>query len=154
MKQQNNKVKKIQFKISEIKKIEHFEKDFKEYGLKLDDLKKCKLETQVGLNIDPQKSSIAIKFSANFFFTQGIKKINLFGIKTLHSFKIRSFNKTLAILNNNEIDLPDNFIKTLLGISISSSRGMMAVLNTNPAYQKYNIPLMNPTELIETMMKH
>ena len=108
----------------------------------------------VGLNIDPQKSSIAIKFSANFFFTQGIKKINLFGIKTLHSFKIRSFNKTFAILNNNKIDLPDNFIKTLLGISISSSRGMMAVLNTNPAYQKYNIPLMNPTELIETMMKH
>lgn len=143
----------IDFKIAEIKKITFFEKDFNQYELKSADLKKG--TCNIGFNVVPdyEEGTISIPFRANFYVKSGDNDFELFGIETIHRFKIKKFAQHFKKDENDKVDIPDEFVGKLLGIAVGGTRGMLVALNTVAKYNKILLPLIDTSKLLGLMKK-
>lgn len=147
------KDKSIEFRIEEIKIINYFEKDFSEYGLKSTDIKNG--SCQVGLNIgfDSKKGTISIPVKATFYVKSNDKDLEIFGIETVHVYKIKKFNKQFKEDENKQFDIPDHLLKSLIGTSVGGTRGMILASKKIPEYKKINLPLLNTSHLLGLFKK-
>jgi len=141
---------KIEFRIDEIAKISHVERDPIDYGLSVSDLKKENMQVSVNLSIDDKKGKISFKIKAQFMHSNGKEEVDLFGIESLYRFKIKNF-KQFKTDKPEDFDIPDRFMSDLFTISICGTRGMLAVLNTNPAYKNFVLPLMDPLQIVKEL---
>lgn len=137
-------VKKLEFNIFEIKKINHFEKDFKEYNLDSSDITKGKMNLNLGIGFDQKEELAIINIKINCFTID--EKYLLYGIESVYKFKIKNLNKDFRNEEIKSYQLPDALMEVLLSISISGTRGMLAVLNITPEYQKIYFPVV-PTKM-------
>jgi hypothetical protein len=140
---------KLEFKIDEIKKVSHFEKDFKEYGLKPSDITDGKMNLNLGVGFD-QKNEIAI-FSVKIKCHSKDGKYLLFGIESIFKYYIKGLNENFRNEEIQSYQLPKPLMGVLVGTAISGTRGMMAALNTTPEYQKIYLPIVPTEKLIEDM---
>lgn len=145
-------VKTYKFKISELKKIKFFENDPSEinYDSKLSTNVKTKIDTMIG--IDKNKKTISVILNILFYQENG-QLIELFGIKTNTSYKIENFESIIYNENNNKVNIPNQFLSTLIAIAYSNSRGMLAVLVTNEEYKSFILPIINPAKLLPNHSK-
>jgi len=139
----------IQFRIVEIKKLNHFENDFHEFGLQEDDLNDVGIELTHGLAASPGEDAVIVKLTITYLNNKNTDQ-KLFGITTNTKFEIKDLQKKYVDKKANALNLPIKIIHTVLSISISSVRGILAALNTNPAYQKMILPIINPSELVKS----
>ena len=144
---------KIQYRIAEIKKLSHYENDFLENGLKPSDLKNIKFEISVNLSIDRNDGIISFKIEihCNCFSDEKNIKIKLFGIETLHRYKIRNFNKLFRKKDSDIYKIPDLLMLNFLNFSISDTRGMIAALNTTPEYSKIILPPVYTKDILKSL---
>ena len=141
----------IYFRIEEIRKISHFENNFLDLGFKKTDLKKFNFEILLGLGIDGDEGNISQIIKTRFFIKVGVDEKDLFGLESLHKYKIKDFKSLFGSKSCDKYQIPDNLMTTFLGISISGTRSMLAVLNTVPEYSKIFLPPINPLKLLETI---
>ncbi|MGD9900292.1 MAG: hypothetical protein AB7T22_14305 [Calditrichaceae bacterium] len=142
------KPQKIEFKIVEIKKISHFENDFSDYGLDADDVITSKMEIGLNLNIDGPKGTLAFNIKVKCFHRLEENNFLLFGIESMYKYRIKNLNKLFKDKAEDKYNFPDNLMSTLLNLAISGTRGMLAALNTTPAYQNIFLPIINPKTLL------
>ena len=140
---------KLEFKIEEIKKISHFEKDFKEYGLLSSDIKDGQMNLNLGLGFD-QKNELAV-FNIKINCHTMDSKYLLFGIESVFKYKIKNLNKNFRNEEIQSYQLPKILMNILIGAAISGTRGMMAALNTTPEYQKIYLPIVPTKKFIEDL---
>jgi len=153
LKTDNIKVKKIQYRIAEIKKLSHYENDFSANGLKPGDLKNINFVISVSLSIDRNDGIMSFKIEIHCYCIYGEKNIKLFGIETLHKYKIKYFNKLFRKKDSDIYKIPDLLILNLLNSSISDTRGMIAALNTTPEYRKIILPPINTKDILKSLKK-
>ena len=139
----------LEFRIDEIKKISHFEKDFKDYGLKADEIKEGKMNLNIGLGFDQKNELAIINIKVNCHTKDG--KYLLFGIETIFKYKIMNLNKNYRNEKIQSYQLPKALMNILVGAAISGTRGMMAALNITPEYQKIYLPIIPTQKLIEDL---
>ena len=143
-----NKNKEAMFRISEIRKISHFENDFHDYGLKEKDIKNITFKLNLELDIDCDNSKISQRVKCTFHNDNNDEQ-RLFGIETITSFILKNFNNVVTKKDCDEYNLPDGLVELFLDISMSHTRGMLAALNTNSIYQKTVLPLIDPKEILK-----
>lgn len=137
-----SKEKQIQYKIIEIKKLSHFENDFGELDLTENDLKTVGIEISQTINVDLEKNTLTLKITCNYHPKNNRDK-KLFGISVMAKFVIKELKEHVRISNNDQVEVPLELVKIFLSTSLSAIRGMLAVLNTNPDYQKMILPDVN-----------
>jgi hypothetical protein len=145
--------KNIEFRLSSIKKISYFEKDPSEYKLTSNDIQQADVNIGVNFTINEQEETISFQIAAVFLYSEDLKKQELFGIETLYTYEIKSLAEHLKTHDKEEYIIPDNLMLTFLNIAISGTRGMLAVLNTAPAYNHLLLPIINPSEILGTLKK-
>jgi len=153
MKEKGNKAKRLsfQYKLIEVKKLSYFENNIEEYNLRPRINKnKTPFELNVQILINDSEGIIEIILKLIFYQIEDDKRIELFGIKTSHKFKIKNFKNVFPKNDKNEYLIPDQVIATFLGVSISGTRGMLVVLNTNQYYKDILLPLITPLDIIKS----
>ena len=85
--------KKIEFKIVEIKKIRYFETNPGEYDLAPENIHMADVNLGVKFTINEQEETLLFHITAMFLHSKEDEKYELFGIETLHVYKIKSFLK-------------------------------------------------------------
>jgi len=144
---------KIEFRIIEIKKISYFEKDFLEFELKEEDITHGNLALGLELKIDGEQGVLSFIIKANFYYNKDSENYELFGVEALYRFQVKDFKSSFACNKVGEYKIPDGLMLTFLDISTSGTRGMLSVLNTNPAYRKIILPLVDKQQLLSSLKK-
>lgn len=130
---------KIFFQISSIKLI-----SFHQYIIEdLDENKPAQINIGAKFGINKEKSLIATFIKTDF--SQDDKEF--LGIEVAHNFKLKD-NSVLDNCTPEELKLPLTFLRTIVGISISGTRGLLAGINTNRPFNRFLIPLVNPKYLV------
>lgn len=143
------KQRKVSFKMHEMKKVHHYENDYAAYKLKEKDIKNPSVEFEFQVIIDGEAGTITLGISASFFHPK--PKVDLFGIKTLHTYKIYNLNRFAS--GEKEFKIPDPLMLMLISSAISATRGMLAALNTTPAYRKIYLPFLDARQVLNTAPK-
>ena len=149
-----NNIKTLQLKILDIQKISNFDINPEKYGLQGVLIKDSKIDYGTKVNLNPPKDMIEIFTFANFYLNENGKKNNLFGIEAKHIFQIIDFQGLFKTSDANTYKIPDEIMLTLLNISISGTRGMLALLNTRPEYKNLHFPIINSLSLLKGFKKN
>lgn len=147
----NRHLKEIEFKIIELKKIHYFENDLSESEYNLRDIKNANFEVGMHLIFNEKERIINLELTVNFYKILEKKRLGLFGIKTTNKFKFKQFKEVFLKDSERGYMIPDQLMHTLLGISLSNTRGMLAAMNSLPEYSKIVLPLINTKEMLKTM---
>ena len=148
--QKKNEV--IQFRIIEIKKLNHFENDPDELEISRDRLKEpVEFEIAAAIGINPEIEIIALRAHSFFFIKENNEKIKLFGLSAVYKFHVMDLKK--KFLKDNTIDIPQNLLVLFANFIISGMRGMLAVLNTRPEYSNIIIPAIDPSSIVKQHSK-
>ena len=148
---EKKKITQIQYKIVKIKKLSYYENDLQKLGIKEKKIKNSNVDYGASMVIEHKTGTVSFTTIAKFYVEKQTKRIDLFGIETLHSFRIRNFSDVIPSLNNNEFQIPNNIMQLFLNISISGMRGMIALLNTKPEYCELVFPIVNTEKLLEDL---
>ena len=103
---------KLEFKIMEIKKISHFEKDFQQYGLSSSDVRDGSMNLNLGLSFD-QKNELAI-FNIKINCHTLDNKYLLFGIESVFKYKIKGINENFRNDDIQSYQLPKPLMSVLV----------------------------------------
>lgn len=152
MNESKNKKVNILFKIVEAKKISYYENDLSDLGLKDKKYNNSTVDYGVASQIDEERGKIQIKFIAKFYLKEDEKKLDLFGVETVHGFKIQNFKKVILKVKN-QYKIPDSLMLTFLNLSVSGSRGMLAILNSKPEFSNIFFPIINTKGLLNLIKK-
>lgn len=144
----------IKTRLLEVKKLNYFEKPLDEFPLSKDiDYKKIPFTMGFQLDIKDDKEELDFVLKIHFYQMNKDEKFDLFGITSSHKFKVFKFKEVFKKDEKNRYLIDNVVLASLLGISISGTRGMLAILNTNDDYKKIILPIVNPTDLIKNMSK-
>ncbi len=141
----------VEYKLAEIKKIYHYERDFAEYGLAKKDIARGRFEVSINLGLDGVKGMVTFKIKADYAHPLGEENIQLFGIITSFNFKIKYFKRTFKTEAPDKYNIPNPIMINFLDIALSGTRGMLAALNTNPSYANFYLPVMDHIKLIKQL---
>ncbi len=147
---QKNQKNRVEFKLLQIKKIYHFERDLSEYNLTKKDIKNGQFEMVVKIKIDGERGKIFFGIKADFTYKKKNGSIKLFGIESLFKFQVKRFKSVIKSKELGKFTIPDPLMVAFLNIALSGTRGMLAALNTDPVYGNVFIPLTNPTDLYKS----
>jgi hypothetical protein len=147
--------KKIQYRLVEVKKLSYFENNLDDFNFKEKiDLSTVPFRLMVQLYIHDKEGILDIILRLNYFFKDSNKEYDLFGINTSHRFEIKDFTAHFSKNEKEEYSLPDLFFASLLGVTISGTRGMLVVLNAGHQYKDIVLPLLNPIDVLHSIKKH
>lgn len=131
--------KKIFFQISSINLTNYYFHPFKEFNKN----QPVEIKIGIGYGIDKNAGMISVKFSASFKQNDN----NFLGIETIHNFKLKD-KSDLNECTDKELNLPHNFLKSILSIAISGTRGYLSSINSVSPYCNIYLPLLDPQKLI------
>lgn len=80
-------------------------------------------------------------------------KDSIVGIETELSFEIPNLSSVVKIEDDNQLQIENNFLATIAGICIGTTRGLLASNTKGNPIAKFPLPILNPTEIIENMNK-
>ncbi len=129
----------------EIKKIRFYQSNYLDFGLSIEDVLKGNLKIGVNFELSPSEETISLFLKLDFCHTEH----ELFGIETVHKYKIKDFKNAIQYDDNKNFNVPDEIMKLWLSIAISDTRGMLVILNADHEYSKIIIPLIH----LDTFMK-
>ncbi len=138
----------IQFKITDIRKINHFENDFEKYEIDENELKNINFKLNLGLHFDPEKNKISFRIKCTFAGQKNVQN-DLFGIETITGFVLKNFNEIVTVDEFDEYQIHNEIIEFFLTLSLAHTRGMLAALNTNPKYQNIILPFVNAKDVLK-----
>jgi hypothetical protein len=147
----NKHLREIEFKLIELKKVHYFENDFSESEYNLKDIRNANFEVGIQIIFNERERIINLELIVNFYKLLEKKRLKLFGIKTTNKFKFKKFKEVFFKDLKKGYMIPDQLMHTLLGISLSNTRGMLAAMNSLPEYSKIVLPLINTKEMLKTM---
>jgi len=121
---------------------------FYENNVPNEQIKKGKCNIGFGLNVDSKKGKLIFPVKVDFFTEDDV---SIFGIETIHAFKIKDFESHIKKDEDGEYNIPNGLIERLLGLAISGTRGMLVVSVTLPEYKKIFLPLVDISKLLILM---
>jgi hypothetical protein len=105
------------------------------------------IEIGSGIHFDEGKKLIVI--TLNFrIYTNSKKESLLSELITQFLYEIENFNEVIKKEKSNEFTAPDVLLHTLLGISVSTTRGIFMERNSGNFLNKVFIPIVKPADLI------
>ncbi|MDY0016382.1 MAG: hypothetical protein WC212_00285 [Candidatus Delongbacteria bacterium] len=142
------KTKTIQINVVEVKKLSYYETLLDSFKEKFTiDKKNIPIDFSISFGIDFKNNLFMLELGV--VFKNNKKDKVLFGISTYHKFYISDIKSILKEEAGGKSSVNKTFLANLLGIAISGTRGMLAVLNTSDDYKDIYLPIINPMAIIE-----
>lgn len=108
------------------------------------------LDYEQELKFNDEDLSIDITLSFAFYEKTKDNVITFLSIKTINSFYIHELK---SFKGDEEYNLPEILIPTILGLSISHTRALLSKNTIGSKYSNIFIPILNPTKLAEEFKK-
>jgi len=77
----------------------------------------------------------------------------LFGSTIQCEFKLIGYEKVLIKDEKGQVNIPDDFLITLLSVTYSTARGILASYTAGTPYEDYFLPLINTSDF-KTMLSN
>ncbi|OFX31691.1 MAG: hypothetical protein A2X08_15975 [Bacteroidetes bacterium GWA2_32_17] len=126
-----------------IKKIKDTE-FFIDEQVDIKDISQVSIGFELKININSDEKTIEMVFAV--IYTNNIDNKIIFKIRTSNVFlipELLTYKKKEEVL----FDLPDNMLITLLGLSISHTRALLAKNSNGTKFSDLNLPIVNPTDI-------
>ncbi len=150
MNQKSEKIKKsIRFRLLEIKKNRFYQSNYLDFALSKEDVLKGNLKIGVNFELSPNEETISLVLKLDFCHADH----ELFGIETVHKYKIKDFKNAIQYDENKTFNVPDEIMKLWIGIAISDTRGMLVILNSDSDYSRIILPLINLDAFLRSIKK-
>jgi hypothetical protein len=111
------------------------------------------LNIEIGFEFDVNLEINKFKFYTTVNFSVQEHPEPLVGIETEIIFDIPNLSSVVKIEKDEQIQIEDNFLATLAGVCIGTTRGMLAANLKGSPMAKFPLPILNPTEIIRNMNK-
>lgn len=144
----------IEYKIDSIDVINHTQKHFSEYGLKSSDIKNGDCQIGIDIRIEADNSCIAIPMKIVMSMEHEGDKYELFVTEAIYIYRIKKFKSLFLTSDHDKYEIPDAFMRILIGTALSGMRGIMVALTTIPEYKKVLLPLIETSKLLEEIKKN
>ena len=148
-KTENGTNKSISFSLLEIKKTRFYQSNYLDFGLSKEDVLKGNLKIDVNFELSPNEETISLFLKLDFCHTDH----ELFGIETVHKYKIKDFKNAIQYDENKTFNVPDEIMKLWIRIAISDTRGMLVILNSDSEYSRIILPLINLDAFLRSIKK-
>ena len=113
------------------------------------------LNIGIGVQLSNNVEQELITVSLHFFYEYNneiFPETQLLNYKGSFDFKIDNLKDTIKVTNDN-IQVPDNILITLLTIAISSARGIIIAKTAGAFINKYYLPILDPNEILKNIKK-
>ncbi len=148
----DNKIGSFSFRIHEIKTLSFTENELSQFKIK--ELSAKKIENEISFRFGVEKKDevyqVDLYFEFKTLYKQNKKKILLFGIKTVHSYIVKSTEKNLFTIKDDSFSAPEELLFPLLNISIGGTRGILSEKISTPEYKQLYIPIVSPKNLLNS----
>ena len=74
-------------------------------------------------------------------------------LETNISFHVINLKSVISESEKGQLDIDDNFLSTLMGVCIGTSRGILSNNTKGTEMSKYPLPLLNPTDILNDIQK-
>jgi hypothetical protein len=74
-------------------------------------------------------------------------------LETLIRFHVINLQSVVSNSENGQLDIDDNFLSTLMGVCIGTSRGILSNNTKGTVMSKYPLPLLNPSDILNDIKK-
>lgn len=116
-------------------------------------IKESDIVFEIGLENKTETKNNSIEvFTLVKVFSDKNKKTELGEVKTSNLFEIQNLDK-LVVIEDKQSKLPEVLLASIIGISISNTRGILFAKAAGTVLSKAIIPVLNPTELIRNIIK-
>lgn len=145
------KIQDIKFRLLSIKEIEFSCKSPVDLFDNSQVLKELNVQVKVNYrwNIEKNLFGIVIDF---FYFpkevTKDSEKNEFLKFTYITEFFIEELNKIFLVRSNNDFDIDEGLEVTLVGLSISTGRGILFEKTKGTIYNNFLFPIVNPSDLI------
>lgn len=137
----------LQYNIHNIRRISSYINSIEALNLK--SLEEEKIAVQKGFQIGFNQATgiLTINFLADFLIrAEEPNPIKLFGTVVNCEFMLKDYEETIKQEEDGRVDFPNDLIITLLSVSYSTARGIIASLTAGTEYQNIFLPLVNIQE--------
>jgi len=111
----------------------------------LPDMRHIGINFEQGMNVLVEEHKIEFNLTVRVFAQEETEK-NLISIRTLNTFYVKEL-KDFATDTENLFNFPDVLLITILGLSISHTRALLATRTQGTRFDSFYIPIVNPTDL-------
>ena len=102
-----------------------------------------KYKSNIGLKVNPNDEIIDIKISLKVFLPK--KKNEIINLEVLSSYHFKDLKS--FIVEENEVELPEDLMKNLILTSLANTRGVLAVNVSESGFKNIILPLIQMNEL-------
>ncbi len=102
-----------------------------------------KYKSNIGLKVNPNDEIIDIKISLKVFLPK--KKNEIINLEVLSSYHFKDLKS--FIVEENEVELPEDLMKNLILTSLANTRGVLAVKVSESGFKNIILPLIQMNEL-------
>lgn len=102
-----------------------------------------KYKSNIGLKVNPNDEIIDIKISLKVFLPK--KKNEIINLEVLSSYHFKDLKS--FIVEENEVELPEDLMKNLILTSLANTRGVLAVKVSEAGFKNIILPLIQMNEL-------
>jgi len=144
----------LQYTIHNIRKISSYINSLE--TLKINSLEGEKIAVLKGFQIgfNPQTGILTIIILTDFLIrSEEPKPQKLFGTVVNCEFILKDFEDIIKQDENQQVNIPDDLLITLLSVSYSTTRGIIASLTAGTEYQNIFLPLVNIQEFKDMLQK-
>lgn len=144
----------MKYSIHNIRKISSYINSLKE--LKISTLEGEKIGVQKGFRIGFNNTSgilTIIVFTDFLIRAEEANPVKLFGAVVNCEYILKDYEDIIKEDENRRVNFPNDFIITLLSVSYSTARGILASLTAGTEYQNIFLPLVNIQEFKNMLKK-
>jgi len=109
------------------------------------------LNLEIGFRFEVTPESGIFKFFTSVKYAIQEFTDPIVGIETEIVFGIPNLSSVVKIENGEQIQIEDNFLATLAGVCIGTTRGVLATNLKGSPMAKFPLPILNPTEILTNM---
>ena len=151
---EKKETKTVSIQILEVKNIKYFENPLTDFNFKNKfNPTKAAFRIDMRMAIFEDLEILELILQIVYKNIEDRQEYDLFGITTSHKFKMLELKQHLTKDEKGQYQVPNQILASMLGISLSGTRGMLSLLNNNDDYRKIVLPVMNPTEMLKNLNK-
>jgi len=144
----------MQYNIQNIRKTSSYINSLE--GLKISTLEGEKIAVRKGFRIGFNNNSgiLTVIVLTDFLIrAEETNPVKLFGAVVNCEFILKDYEETIKEDENKQVNIPDDLLITLLSVSYSTARGIIASLTAGTEYQNILLPLVNIQEFKDLLQK-
>jgi len=117
------------------------------------DIEKLADEVAIGLlfHFDVNIEAGIFKFVTQVSYTLKATNTSLLEMENEIIFEIENIETVIKVVGEDKLDIKDNFLTTLAGVSIGTTRGILSSKTKGNVLSKVPLPILNPEEVLKQM---